>query len=47
MRIRFGLTLAVALAGIVAFAAVAHAMHFSAWGTAVRRSMSSPAIARS
>ena len=36
MRIRFGLTLAVALAGIVAFAAVAHAMHFSAWGTAVK-----------
>ena len=36
MRIRFGLTLAVALAGIVVFAAVAHAMHFSAWGTAVK-----------
>ena len=36
MRTRFGLTLAVALAGIVVFAAVAHAMHFSAWGTAVK-----------
>jgi len=36
MRIRFGLTLAVALASIVAFAAVAHAMHFSAWDTAVK-----------
>jgi WD40 repeat protein len=36
MRTRFGLTLAVAFAGIVAFAAVAHAMHLSAWGTAVK-----------
>lgn len=36
MRTRFGLTLAVALVSILAFAAVAHAMHFSGWGTALK-----------
>lgn len=36
MRTRLGLTLAVALAGIVAIAAGAHAMRFSDWSTAVK-----------
>ena len=36
MRTRFGLTLAVAVAGVVVFATVAPAMHFSAWADAVK-----------